>query len=94
MRSYALTEDALAFRLDHYISTRTNRNIIDTEFELYFQSINRHGNENTDNQICHLKTMLRHMCRAVETGGSLPPFHFLKKIFFLGKSGKHIFTCE
>ena len=49
MRSYALTEDALAFRLDHYISTRTNRNIIDTEFELYFQSINRHVNEKAEN---------------------------------------------
>ena len=42
MSSYNLTQeeyDALAFGLDHHIPTRTNKNIIDTEFELYYQSI-------------------------------------------------------
>ena len=37
-----LTEDeyiALAFGLDHHIPARTNKNIIDTEFELYFQGL-------------------------------------------------------
>ena len=40
MSSYTLAEDeynALAFELDHHILTRTNKNIIDTEFELYFK---------------------------------------------------------
>ena len=39
MWSYNLTKDEynpLAFGLDHHIPTRTNKNIIDTEFELYF----------------------------------------------------------
>ena len=48
MSSYTLTEDeynVLAFGLDDHIPTRTNKNIIDTEFELYFQSINRYLND-------------------------------------------------
>ena len=42
---YTLTEGeyiALAFVPDHHIPARTNKNIIDTEFELYFQRINRY----------------------------------------------------
>ena len=46
MSSYTLTEDEYnALALDHHIPTRTNKMIIDTEFELYFQSINRHVND-------------------------------------------------
>ena len=58
MLSYTLTEDkynAFTFGLDHHISTRTNKNNIDTEFEFCFQSINRHINEIPDNKISHLK---------------------------------------
>ena len=65
MSSYTLTEDkynALAFGLDHHIATRTNKNIIDTEFEVYFQSINRYVNDIPDNKISHLKTKLRNIC--------------------------------
>ena len=64
MSSYPLTEDeynALAFGLDEHIPTRTN-NKIDTEFKLYFQSINRYANDIPDNKISHLKTRLRNIC--------------------------------
>ena len=62
--SYTLPEDeysALAFGQDHHIPTRTNKNIIDIEFELYFQSINRYVNDISDNKISHLKTKLRNI---------------------------------
>ena len=48
MSPYTPTEDeynALAFGLDHHIPTRTNKNITDTEFEIYLQNINRYANE-------------------------------------------------
>ena len=54
MSSYPLTEDeynALAFGLAQHIPTRTNNNIIDTEFELYIQSINRYANDIPDNKL-------------------------------------------
>lgn len=44
----------LGFRLDHRILARTNKNVINTEFVLYLQSINRLVNEVPDN--------LRNMC--------------------------------
>ena len=62
MSPYPLTEDeynALAFGVDQHILTITKNNIIDTEFERYFQSINRHANDIPDNKISHLKTKLR-----------------------------------
>ena len=65
MLPYTLTEDeydALAFGLDHHIPTRTNKNLIDTGFELYFQSINRYANDIQDNKISHLKGKLRNIC--------------------------------
>ena len=65
MSSYTLTEDecnALAFGLDHHIPARTNKNIIGTEFGLYFRSINRYVNEIPVNNISHLKTKLRNIC--------------------------------
>ena len=52
--SYTLTEDeynALAFELDHHVPTETNENIIDTEFKLYVQSINRYVNDIPDNKL-------------------------------------------
>ena len=58
-----MTEDEYnAFGLDHHIPARTNKNIVDTEFELYFQSVNRYVNEIPDNKISHLKTKLRNIC--------------------------------
>ena len=65
MSSYTLAEDeynALAFELDHHILTRTNKNIIDTEFELFSQSIDRYVNNIPDNKIRHLKIKLRSIC--------------------------------
>ena len=65
MWSYNLTEDeynALVFGLDHHIPPRTNKNITDTEFEVYFQSINCYVNEIPDNKISHLKKKLRNIC--------------------------------
>ena len=65
MWSYNLIKDEynpLAFGLDHHTPIRTNKNIIDTEFELYFQSINRYVNDMPDNKIIHLKTRLRNIC--------------------------------
>ena len=62
--SYTLTENeytALAFGLDHHIQTKTSKNYIDTEFELYFQFINRHVNDIPDNKNSHLKTKLRNI---------------------------------
>ena len=64
MSFYTLTEDeynTLAFGLDQHIPTRTNKNIIDTEFELYYQSINRYVNNIPDNKISYLKTKLRNI---------------------------------
>ena len=52
----------MTFGLDHHTPTRTNKNIIDTEFELYFQSKNCHVNDIADNKISHLKTKLRNIC--------------------------------
>ena len=67
MLSYTLTEDeynALAFGLDHHFAARTNKYIIDIEFELlfFFQSINRYVNKIPDNKISHLRTNLRNIC--------------------------------
>ena len=56
MSSYTLAEDeynVLAFGLDHHIPTRTNKSIIDTEFELYFQSINCYVNDIQDKISTH-----------------------------------------
>ena len=61
---YILNEveyNALAFEVDRHIPSRTNKNIIDTEFELYLQSINRYINDIPDNKISHLKTKLRNI---------------------------------
>lgn len=39
----------MGFRLDHRILARSNKNFINTEFVLYFKSINRLVNEVSDN---------------------------------------------
>ena len=62
--SHTLAEhkyNVLAFGLDYHISTRTNRNNIDIEFELYFRIINCYLNEIPDNIVCYLKTKLRNI---------------------------------
>ena len=61
---YTLTEDeynAFAFGLDHHIQTKTSKYYIGTEFEFYFQFINRHVNDIPDNKNSHLKTKLRNI---------------------------------
>ena len=63
--SYNVTEDAynaLVFILHHHILKRTNKNVIETEFERYFQSINYYVNDIPDNKITQLKTKLRNIC--------------------------------
>ena len=65
MSFYTLSEEeynALAFGLDHHIPTKTKRNVIETEFELYLQSISRYANEIPDSKISCLKTKLRNIC--------------------------------
>ena len=65
MSSCTLIEDedkALAFRLDHHIEARTNKNVIDTEFELYLQLISHYVNEVPDHKNSLLKTKLSNMC--------------------------------
>ena len=65
MSSYTLSKEehnALAFGLDHHIPTKTKRNVIETEFELYFQSIHRYANEIAESKISYLKTKLRNIC--------------------------------
>ena len=64
MSSYTLTEDeynALAFGLDHHIPTRTNKNIIGSELEFYFQSINRFVNDIPDNKIVTSKKTKKYL---------------------------------
>ena len=56
MSPYTPAEDEynpLTFGLDHRIPTRSNKNIIDTEFEFRFQSINRYVNNISDMKINH-----------------------------------------
>ena len=65
MPSYAQVEaeyNALVFGIDHHISTKTSKNIIETEFELYFQDIIRYVNKTPDNKISHLKIELKNIC--------------------------------
>ena len=52
----------MAFGLDHHIPTKTSKTITETQFELYFQSINRYVNKTPDNKISHLKIKLRNTC--------------------------------
>ena len=51
-----------AFGLNYQIPKRTNRNIIEIEFELYLQIINSYVSEIPDNIDCCLKTKLRNIC--------------------------------
>ena len=47
MLSYAQVEvesNALAFELDHHIPTKTSKTITETQFEFYFECINRYVN--------------------------------------------------
>ena len=53
----------MAFGPDDHIPTRTKKNIIDTEFGHYFQSINCYVNDIPDHKISHLKRKLRNICK-------------------------------
>ena len=52
----------MAFGVDHNISTRTNKKIIEAKFEICFQSINRYVNEIPVNKVTHLNERLRSIC--------------------------------
>ena len=63
--SYHLTheeERALSYGLDHHIPSKTDPNLIYTEFETYFQSIKHKITNLPETQISHLKTKLRNAC--------------------------------
>ena len=65
MSSYTLIEDedkALAFQLDHHIEATTNKNVIDTELDLYLQIINHYVNEVPDHKSSLLETKLNNIC--------------------------------
>ena len=56
MSSHQLThkeERALSYGLDHHIPSKTNPNLIYTEFESYFQSI-KHRITNLPKYRCHI----------------------------------------
>ena len=65
MSSYQLTHNegrALSYGLDHHIPSKTNPNLIYTEFKSYFQSIKYEITNLPEIQICHLKTKLCYTC--------------------------------
>ena len=65
MSSYHLTheeERALSHSLDHHIPSKTDPNLIYTEFETYCQSIRRKVTNLPGIQTLHLKTKLRNAC--------------------------------
>ena len=59
----------MAFGLDYHIPIRTNKNITDTESELYLESITHYVKDIPDNKVwnylklfSHLETKLRNTC--------------------------------
>ena len=65
MSSYQLRheeERALLYGLDHHIPSKTDPNLIYTEFESYFQSIKYKITNLSEIQISHLKTKLHNTC--------------------------------
>ena len=65
MSSYQLTHEeirALSYDLDHHIPSKTDPNLIYTEFESYFQSIKHKITNLPEIQISHLETKLRNTC--------------------------------
>ena len=52
----------MVFGVDHNISTRTNKKIIEAKFEFCFHSIYRDVNEIPVNKVTHLNKRLRNIC--------------------------------
>ena len=65
MSSYQLTheeERVLSYSLDHHIPSKTDPNLIYTEFKSYFQSIRHNITNLPEIQTLHLKTKIRNAC--------------------------------
>ena len=63
--SYALTEEemtAFAYRLDHHIPTKINKDAIFTESEQFFQNLLRDISHIPENELSRIKTKLRNTC--------------------------------
>ena len=70
MSSYESSHEectALSFGLDHYIPSKTDANLIYTEFEIYYQSIIHKLTNLPETEISHLKTKLRSSCEKYNT---------------------------
>ena len=62
--SNSLTEEmiALAYGLDHHITTNINKNAIFTEFEQFLQNLLRNISHISENELSRIKTKLRNIC--------------------------------
>ena len=70
MSSYELFDEectALFFGLDQHIPSKTDANLIYTEFETYYQSIICKLTNLPETEISHLKTKLRSACEKYDT---------------------------
>ena len=70
MSCYELSDEeytALSFGLDHHIPSKTDANLIYTDFETYYQSIIHKFTNLPDTEISHLKTKLRSACEKYNT---------------------------
>ena len=70
MSSYELSHEeytALSFGIDHHISSKTDANLLYTEFEAYYQSIIHKLSNLPETEISHLKTKLRSACEKYNT---------------------------
>ena len=70
MSSYELSDEeytALTFGLDHHIPSKTDANLIYTEFETYYQSIIHKLTNLPETEISHLKIKLKSACEKYNT---------------------------
>ena len=70
MLSYELSDEeytALSFGLDHNIPSKTDANLMYTEFETYYQSIIHKRTNLPETEISHLKTKLKSACEKYNT---------------------------
>ena len=94
MSSYQLIhkeERALSYGLDHQIPSKTDPNLIYTEFESYFQSIKHKIADLPEIQISHLKTKLRNTCE--QHNNINVPYKEREVIKKLKKKSKHNVTA-
>ena len=81
MSSYQLSYDgykALPFGLDHHISTKTDTNLIYTEFECYYQNIAHRIENMSGDAKCQFKTKLQSACQKYNR--VKVPFQYREKI--------------